>query len=194
MGYVILLHFDKPVNPDYPARHYLEYAENIRTRLADHTAGDRTRTSGIMYACYERNITFVVARIWRDATRRNEYQLRRLGKNPKLCPICNPALQLYTPYQANDTDTWLTLRLQPDVTTSRYGDLDRLKPYTYKPKQRTRSNGEHNRASGNASSWRKDTKATKLTMPPELINIFRQVEAPIDVDYTSNGFIDDLPY
>lgn len=212
MGYVILLHFAQPVNPDYPARHYLEYAENIRSRLADHVAGDRTRTSGIMYACYERNISFVVARIWQDATRRDEYRLRQLGKNPKLCPICNPALKLYTPYQANDPNTWLTMRLQPDVLTARYGDLDTLKPYKYKPKQRTRRNGEHNRTSGNASTWRKDVKQqlAPLALPGmqefidalpddapavlDHIHSFRKVIAPQDVDHAPTGFDADLPY
>lgn len=159
MGYLVLLHFDRSVSDVKPAQHYLEYAENIRTRLADHVAGDRIRTSGIMYACYERGIKFVVARIWRDASRRDEYRLRQQCTNPRLCPICRPSLNLYTPYQAGDPDSWYTMRLQPDTVTPRYGDFERLKPYEYKPKHRTRSNGESNRTSGNAASWHQDTKA-----------------------------------
>jgi hypothetical protein len=43
--------------------------------------------------------------------------------------------------------------------TPRYGDLDTLRPYVYRPKHRTRRNGEHNRTSGNDSTWRADTQA-----------------------------------
>lgn len=205
MSYVFLLHFAKPVNPSYPARHYLEYAEDIAKRLKDHISGDRTRTSGIMYACYERNIPFIVARIWVDATRRNEYQLRQLANNPKLCPICTPALKLYTPYLPSDRSTWLSIRQQPDVLTPRYGDIETLKPYTYKARQRTRRNGESNSTSGNASTWRADTlqayrslpddiEPLALAMPHSLIGVFRQVNAPIDNDHAPTGFDADLPY
>jgi len=205
MAYVFLLHFAQPVNPDYPARHYLEYAENIAARLRDHRSGDRTRTSGIMYACYERNIAFLVARIWQDATRRNEYQLRQLANNPKLCPICTPALALYTPYNAQDPSTWLSIRQQPDVTTPRYGDIETLKPYTYKPRHRTRSNGESNRTSGIQSTWRQATKAAinintiDVAIAPGSISVlgvqlYRQVDPPIDIDHAPTGFDDDLPY
>jgi len=203
MAYVLLLHFDQVLSTVNNARHYLEYAEVIERRLQDHRSGDRTRTSGIMYACYERNIKFVVARIWVDATRRNEYQLRQLHNNPKLCPICNPALALYTPYLPNDPKTWQTIRLQPDVLTARYGDLETLKPYVYKPKHRTRRNGEHNRTSGNASTWRADTKAAikerlaPLALPgmqefidslsDDYLNIYRDSANYAPGDYDANG-------
>jgi hypothetical protein len=178
MAYVILLHFDQPVNPDYPARHYLEYAVNIRKRLADHTSGDRTRTSGIMFACYERSIGFTVARIWQDATRRDEYRLRQLANNPKLCPICNPALALRTAYDPRDHRTWLTTRLN-NTSTLRYGDLETLPPYQYKPKHRKRSNGESNRASGSASTWRADTKAAAPPSTPAIDRLADRVAADI---------------
>lgn len=162
MGYVILLHFDAPVNPDFPTRrHYLEYAENIDRRLKDHVSGDRTRTSGIMYACYERNIGFTVARVWQDATRRDEYQLRFTRKNPLLCPICNPSLRLSTFKNGSD---WQTEPIY-DAEKPRYGDLSTLSPYKYRPKHRKRSNGESNRTSGSASTWREDVKARKAAPP-----------------------------
>lgn len=213
MPYVILLHFDRPVNDDRPAQHYLEFAEDIDRRLRDHVAGDRTRTSGIMFACHERGIGFTVARVWKDGTRRDEYRLRQLGKNPKLCPICNPSLALATTKSAGvngrEVGEWYTERLI-DPDRPRYGDLDQLKPYVYRPKHRTRSNGESNRTSGNASSWRKDTKAasngtpaeapadppadTQLSMHPSLIGAFRKIEPPIDDNFAAYGFDDNLPY
>lgn len=165
--WVLLLHFDRPVNPNFPARHYLEYAADIPARLRDHLSGDRTRTSGIMYACFERGIGFTVARVWCGATRRDEYRLRRLADNPGLCPMCNPALKLLT-YFDPVANIFVTER-QPDqdYEKSRYGDLDRLAPYKYKPRNRTRSNGESNRTSGSASKWREAIKASR-TLPDDI--------------------------
>lgn len=200
--YVVLLHFDAPVDPNGKnptARHYLEYAANIDARLADHVAGDRTRTSGIMYACYMRNIGFTVARVW-IGTRRDEYRLRQLGKNPKLCPICNPSLNLHTTRDA-DTGIYTTLRtINPDAP--RYGDIETLKPYTYKPKHRTRTNGESNRTSGNASTWRADTKIKLYAPQPPMIDectgndctrdhlhtLDLGIRTPIDCDFAVYGF------
>lgn len=195
MAYVFLLHFDQPVCETHPARHYLEYAVNIAHRLNDHGSGDRLRTSGIMYACNERNISYTVARIWCSANRRDEYRLRQLHNNPKLCPICTPDLALRTSFDPNNRKSWRTYRtINPKL--ARYGDLNTLHPFSYKPKERTRSNGESNRVGGSASNWRNDTQArltiiddpiTPIVAPAELARWVDQVDSVARAVAAANG-------
>lgn len=97
MSYVFLLHFDRPVNAERPARHYLEFtSRRIEDRVNDHRSGFEYRTVPIMWAAYQRGIGFTVARVWSNATKADEKRLRDLHDNPALCPLCNPALGLRT--------------------------------------------------------------------------------------------------
>lgn len=119
MGTVFLLHFEGPVNPDRPARHYLEYtARRVSDRLADHhraaVTGNLGKSVPIVFAAMSRGVFFEVARVWPNATKSDERRLRDLRNNPRLCPICNPALGL-------------ALR----AVTVRFGEFSERQPYTY---------------------------------------------------------------
>jgi predicted GIY-YIG superfamily endonuclease len=85
MGTVYLLHFDRPYRH---ARHYLGYTgKALKQRLAAHQAGTGARLMEVVIAA---GITFTVARIWRQGSRKLERQLKRLKHAPRLCPICTP--------------------------------------------------------------------------------------------------------
>lgn len=60
---VYLIHFDRPIHPDHPARHYLGSAADLSARLAAHAAGSR---------------------------RAIERQLKAHKNAPLYCPICHP--------------------------------------------------------------------------------------------------------
>lgn len=142
MGYVYLLHFDAPVCATHNkrARHYLGYAADVSAREAEHrTAG--ARAVGITRAAAERGVTFVVARVWSNATKRLENQLRRLHHSPQLCPICNPALML----ECRPTTFGYRMIRRGPRTLVRYGDPRTLGPYRARPaRQRTRADGTSN--------------------------------------------------
>lgn len=94
MGTVFLLHFNAPYQH---ARHYLEYtARTVEARVSDHRAGFAYRTVPLMLALHQSGITFDVARVWPNASKADEKRLRDLHDNPRLCPVCNPALRLRT--------------------------------------------------------------------------------------------------
>ena len=81
---VYLLHFDRPVNPTRPARHYLGSAKNLKTRLAEHRNGQGAR---LMAVTKERGIGWQLARTW-DGDRKTERKLKRRKNAPRLCPVC----------------------------------------------------------------------------------------------------------
>lgn len=79
---VYLLHFDKPY---HHARHYLGYAKNIDDRIELHRRGQGARLTSVIN---QAGITFQVARIWKNQTRKFERQLKNRKNTPQLCPIC----------------------------------------------------------------------------------------------------------
>jgi predicted GIY-YIG superfamily endonuclease len=83
---VYLLHFDTPL---CHARHYIGYAGDIENRLALHRAGGGAR---ILAVCKERGITWRLVRTW-PGTRQTERALKRQKHGPRLCPVCNPAVE-----------------------------------------------------------------------------------------------------
>jgi predicted GIY-YIG superfamily endonuclease len=83
---VYLLHFDTPL---HHARHYIGYAGDIDSRLALHRAGGGAR---ILAVCVERGITWRLVRTW-PGTRQTERALKRQKHAPRLCPVCNPAVE-----------------------------------------------------------------------------------------------------
>jgi len=89
---VYLLHFDRPVAPGFPCRHYLGFAdggaEAVERRVERHKRGNGAR---LVAVARERGIGFVVARIWPDGDRNFERRLKRQKSGPKLCPICRAA-------------------------------------------------------------------------------------------------------
>lgn len=83
---VYLIHFDTPL---CHARHYIGYAGNIESRLALHRAGGGAR---ILAVCNERAIPWRLVRTW-AGTRQTERALKRQKHAPRLCPVCNPAVE-----------------------------------------------------------------------------------------------------
>lgn len=82
--YVYLLHFNKPINPARPCRHYIGFCKSLPDRLKAHENGQGARLTAV---AIERGITWRVAATW-EGDRQLERQLKRRKNAPKLCPIC----------------------------------------------------------------------------------------------------------
>ena len=80
-GTVYLLHFDEPYRH---ARHYLGWAGDLDTRLAEHAAGSGARLTAVVRAA---GIGWTLARTW-SGTRTRERQLKRQGGAARRCPLC----------------------------------------------------------------------------------------------------------
>lgn len=85
---VYLIHFDRPINPGHPARHYLGSAADLSARLAAHAAGSR-RAARLTQVAKKRGITWQVVRLWCGG-RAIERQLKAHKNAPLYCPICHP--------------------------------------------------------------------------------------------------------
>lgn len=151
MGTVFLLHFHNRINPDRPARHYLEYtARTVDARVRDQRSGSVYRSAPLCYAAYQRGIDFVVARVWPNADRRDEKRLRDVHDNPALCPICNPRLNLITKQYArtreNDNgETGFTYYWRTFGNPNAYGNLASIRQRQPKPaRPRIRRDGTRN--------------------------------------------------
>lgn len=84
---VYLLHFDSPLKH---AKHYIgfvENAQNLEARMNIHLRGNGSK---LIAAVVANGITFRIARLWHNASRTFERQLKNRKEAPKLCPICNP--------------------------------------------------------------------------------------------------------
>lgn len=81
---VYLLHLDRRVNPDHPARHYMGSAKKLLARLDKHCFNPDAR---LMQVAKERGIGFALARTW-PGGREVERKLKRRKEGPRLCPIC----------------------------------------------------------------------------------------------------------
>ncbi len=83
MGYVYLLHFDKPLKH---AKHYIGYAENdVEQRLEKHKSGQGAR---LLQVITEKGIGFKLAKTWNNASRSFERALKNKKNAPRFCPIC----------------------------------------------------------------------------------------------------------
>lgn len=91
-GYVYLLHFDAPVSPGHPCRHYVGFTENLASRIQDHQTGG-SRGARLMQVVKERRIPWRVARVW-HGDRNFERSLKNRKEGPRLCPVCNPGARL----------------------------------------------------------------------------------------------------
>jgi hypothetical protein len=142
VSYCYLLHFAAPICETRPAQHYLGFAQDVVKRECDHKRGIRCYGAALTFAAYERNINFSVVRVWANATKRDEKLLRDLKANPRLCPICNPALQLVT--RINSRGNYQTYRLG-DPKRPRYGDLNLVRDRVpRKARERVRNDGTLN--------------------------------------------------
>lgn len=83
MGVVYLIHFDRPYRH---ARHYMGYTSEagLDKRLDAHARGNGAR---LMQVITDAGITWRLARVWENATRRDERRRKGRGLKP-LCPIC----------------------------------------------------------------------------------------------------------
>lgn len=89
MGICYLLHIDPPYQH---AKHYLGYSEQDDTgekRLAMHLSG---RGSPLIKAAVAAGCKVSLVRVWQQATRTFERQLKNNGHvGPRLCPTCRAA-------------------------------------------------------------------------------------------------------
>jgi predicted GIY-YIG superfamily endonuclease len=84
---VYLLHFDAPICPTHPARHYLGWTHNLAERLELHRCGRGARLTQV---ALERGIGWRLARTW-TGDRAYERLLKNRKNAPKLCPLCQQA-------------------------------------------------------------------------------------------------------
>ena len=85
MGYVYLLHFDRPIAPGrHTTQHYIGFAADLAARIQEHSTGHGARLTQV---AMERGIRFTVARLW-WGDRGLERRLKERKDAPRLCPIC----------------------------------------------------------------------------------------------------------
>ncbi len=80
-----LLHFNPPLKH---ARHYLGFVEDHRKlddRLTQHRTGRGARITAV---AIENGIELMLARVWKNGSRKMERRLKNAANAPKLCPIC----------------------------------------------------------------------------------------------------------
>ena len=88
MGYIYLLHFDRPISEKHTCQHYLGFtSRRLFVRIGEHRQGLRS-AARLTQVAKERGISFKVVRTWRG-TRNDERRLKN-GKNAAryFCPIC----------------------------------------------------------------------------------------------------------
>ncbi len=81
---VYLLHFERPISPDHPARHYLGWTNDLYRRLRAHEQGRGARLTQV---ALERGISWRLAAIW-PGDRGYERLLKRRKGAPRFCPLC----------------------------------------------------------------------------------------------------------
>ena len=85
MGYVYLLHFERPIAPGrHTAQHYIGFAADLAARIQEHNTVHGARLTQV---ARERGIRFKVARLWLG-DRGLERRLKDRKEAPQLCPIC----------------------------------------------------------------------------------------------------------
>lgn len=84
-GYCYLIHFDNPINPLYPALHYLGWTVDVDARFALHASGQGAK---LCRAANSRGIGFRIVRLWENVGKDFERSLKKRRNAPKLCPVC----------------------------------------------------------------------------------------------------------
>lgn len=80
-GTVYLIHFDRPYKH---ARHYTGWTQDLEKRISEHERGINGKLMSVINTA---GITWQIARIWRNRTRKFETQVKHTRK-ATLCPIC----------------------------------------------------------------------------------------------------------
>lgn len=84
-GSVYSIHFERPISDVNHCRHYLGWAKDLESRIAQHKAGTGAR---LCQVAIEQGINFDVVRTW-QGDRKLERKLKNLKNSPRLCPICS---------------------------------------------------------------------------------------------------------
>lgn len=82
IGTIYLIHFDRPYRH---AKHYLGWASNLEARLEHHRNGTGAR---LMQVLRQEGIGWHVARVWENADRNRERQIKNQGGLSRRCPDC----------------------------------------------------------------------------------------------------------
>lgn len=89
MGFVYVLHFDKPFKH---AKHYTGYAENdVDERIIKHNSG---KGANLIKHVINAGIDFKIAKVYYDVDRKFERRLKNRGGASKHCPICKEEAKL----------------------------------------------------------------------------------------------------
>ena len=81
---VYLIHLDKPVNPNFPAQHYLGWTVNLKNRINQHRTN---QGAAILRAANQRGIAWEVVATW-EGGRGLEVQFKRGRNHKRHCPKC----------------------------------------------------------------------------------------------------------
>lgn len=93
-GVVYLIHFAQPFGE---CRHYIGFARSLSDRLREHVNGT-AKSSVLMRLVYDAGIQWELARVWENASTRDEYRLKNWGGAARsLCPICMDARKRANP-------------------------------------------------------------------------------------------------
>lgn len=81
MGYVYLIHFERPIGN---AQHYTGYTDNFEKRVSEHRSGTGAELTRL---AKEKGINWLVVRVWQDATLETEKSIKSMSTKIT-CPIC----------------------------------------------------------------------------------------------------------
>jgi hypothetical protein len=84
MGWIYLLHFDRPISTNHTTQHYIGYSTDLDQRIRAHRNGKGSR---LCQVARQRGIHFRVAEVW-VGDRNLERALKCLKNAPQLCPYC----------------------------------------------------------------------------------------------------------
>ena len=112
-GTIYLIHFSTPYKH---AAHYLGWAEDLESRLADHQAGRGARLMAVIKAA---GIGWKLTRTWKG-DRYRERQLKNQGSSKRHCPECG-----VTPRKDTTMETALTGKATPQEAAKLQGTLER---------------------------------------------------------------------
>jgi predicted GIY-YIG superfamily endonuclease len=112
-GTIYLIHFSTPYKH---AAHYMGWAEDLESRLADHHAGRGARLMAVIKAA---GIDWKLTRTWKG-DRYRERQLKNQGSSKRHCPECG-----VTPRKDKNMETALTGKATPQEAAQLQDTLER---------------------------------------------------------------------
>jgi hypothetical protein len=95
---VYLLHLSHPLTAQSGkgvkySQHYLGWTDDLDRRIQEHRTGHHRVSARLMEVAHERNIGFVVARVWEDGDRWLERLLKSHKRHRDFCPVCQAATE-----------------------------------------------------------------------------------------------------